>query len=254
MAEQLQLPLGNVSSRQFDPVEHVRIAASKYQARRGYGPRNESQNLENVQVDPVRGFETQRAYKAAQAAPSEAPGIRKSYHAMREETHKQYKFMTAPKEQGGLGLKHEVTDEDPYPTSEHMANDVRSGTIKTFSTKATGGHEYFSDRDNDKFRAVHDVFGHAATGRGFSRHGEEAAYLSHRQMFPEQAQQALASETRGQNSFLNYGGTRENPGPSFPNQGPGSKLVGLPKFAQETGKLKSTPRQKSGTSGQESLF
>ena len=252
-AEQLSLPLGHVSSRQFEPVDAVRMAASRYQARQGFGQR-ESTNLENTQADPVRGFETARAYKAAQAAPSEAPGIRKSYHAMREETHKQYKFMTAPKEQGGLGLKHEVTDEDPYPTSEHMANDVRSGTIKTFSTKATGGHEYFSDRDNDKFRAVHDVFGHAAIGRGFSRHGEEAAYLSHRQMFPEQAQAALASETRGQNSYLNFGATQASPEKSFPDQGPGSKLVGLPKFATETGKLKSPRRGSSKASGQESLF
>lgn len=253
MAEQLELPLGHVSSRQFEPVASVRMGASKYQARAGLGTR-ESTNLENVQVDPVRGFETARAYKAAQASPSESPGIRQSYEAMRQETHKQYAHMTAPAEQGGLGLRHEVTDTDPYPTAGHMADDVRGGTIKTLSTAATGGHEFFSDQDNDKFRAVHDVFGHAAIGRGFSRNGEEAAYLSHRQMFSGKAQQALASETRGQNSYLNFGATRDNPEPSFPNQGPGSKLVGLPKFAQETGKLKSTPRQKSGTSGQESLF
>jgi hypothetical protein len=253
MAEQLSFPLGNVSSRQFEPVADARMAASKYQSRQGFGTR-ESGNLENVQVDPARGFATQRAYKEAQAVPTEASGIRKSYAAMRQETHKQYKFMTGPKKSGGMGLRHEVTDEDPYPTPQAMAEDVKQGRIKTFSTKATGGHEYFSDRDNDKFRAVHDVFGHAAIGRGFSRHGEEAAYLSHRQMYSPQAQQAVASETRGQNSYLNYGATRDNPESSFPNQGPGSKLIGLPKFAQETGKVKNPMPRKSKPSGQGSLF
>jgi hypothetical protein len=91
------------------------------------------------------------------------------------------------------------------------------------STEATGPHHIFSDQENDRFRAVHDVFGHAATGRGFSRHGEEAAFLSHRQMFSKRALPALASETRGQNSYLNYG-----PG-GFPEQE--TKPIGLPPFA-----------------------
>ena len=75
------------------------------------------------------------------------------------------------------------------------------------STAATPpGHPYLSDEVNDRFRAVHDAFGHAAIGRGFDRNGEEAAYQSHAEMFTATALPALASETRGQNSALNYGG------------------------------------------------
>lgn len=250
--KQLELPLGHISSRQFEPVAAATQGAARYTEQAGLGTHNIA-GLEHTQASPQRGFAVQRAYKEAQAAPTEAPGIRDSYGAMQQHVDQQYKFMSAPREQGGMGLQHEVTEHDPYPTSEDMAKDVQQGKIKTMSTATTGGHEFFSNEDNDKFRAVHDVFGHAAIGRGFSRHGEEAAFLSHRQMFPKEAHPALASETRGQNSFLNYGATSEHPEPSFPEQGPGSKLVGLPKVAQETGKVR-TPRKKTGPSGQESLF
>ena len=138
-----------------------------------------------------------------------------------------------------MGFQHEIHDTEPYgfhwaggndrTAANEMASDVAQGRIKTLSTKATGPHSFFSDETNDRFRAVHDVFGHAATGRGFSRNGEEAAYLSHRQMFPRSAQAALASETRGQNSVLNY-----SPKGGFPDQS--EKLIGLPSFASRARK------------------
>jgi hypothetical protein len=59
-----------------------------------------------------------------------------------------------------------------------------------------------TDEQNDMFRAVHDAFGHLATGRGFDRHGEEAAYQAHKSMFGNTAVKAAATELRGQNAFL----------------------------------------------------
>jgi hypothetical protein len=141
---------------------------------------------------------------------------------------RQHAFMTTPREQGGMGLQHEVTEHEPYPADVHgaaaMAADVGRGIIRTHSSAADDPHAFLTPEQNDKFRAVHDVFGHAAVGRGFSRNGEEAAFLSHRQMFSKRAIPALASETRGQNSYLNYGGNNE-----FPDQS--KKLVALPSFA-----------------------
>lgn len=127
---------------------------------------------------------------------------------MGREVEHQYDYMTRPESEGGLGIHHEVTPEDPYNPKKgfrDMAHDVRvNKQIRTLATKTTGSHAYFTDEQNDKFRAVHDVFGHAATGRGFSRHGEEAAWRSHVQMFSPKAREAMTSETRGQNSVLNY--------------------------------------------------
>lgn len=58
---------------------------------------------------------------------------------------------------------------------------------------------------NDLFRAVHDAFGHGLEGAGFRARGEENAWQAHVRLFKGSALGALTSETRGQNSWLNYG-------------------------------------------------
>lgn len=62
---------------------------------------------------------------------------------------------------------------------------------------------------NDKFRAVHDYYGHSVEGYQFGPKGEENAWLEHSKMFSPLAQWALSSETRGQNSVVNYSGINE---------------------------------------------
>jgi hypothetical protein len=69
-----------------------------------------------------------------------------------------------------------------------------------------GAHPLLSVNDNNMFRAVHDFFGHAGSGRGFLADGEEAAWISHSEMFSPLARKAMTTETRGQNSWVNkYG-------------------------------------------------
>jgi hypothetical protein len=220
---QQELDLGlPINSRQFEPAKTALEGASRYT----HG-RHSIEGLENTHVDRFRAYKTQAAYQVGQKQP-ESPNIRKSYNSFRNDVNKQYDFMTKPKEAGGMGMKHEIVNEDPYDPHgpqgvSSMAKDVEAGRIKTLATAVTGNHNFLSPEENDRFRAVHDVFGHAATGRGFDAHGEEAAFLSHRQMFSKKALPALASETRGQNSYMNYG-----PG-GFPKQD--EKLISLPPFA-----------------------
>jgi len=57
---------------------------------------------------------------------------------------------------------------------------------------------------NEKFRAVHDAIGHGAERTTFGPVGEEKAFGIHSQTFSPAARFALASETRGQNSVVNY--------------------------------------------------
>jgi hypothetical protein len=83
-----------------------------------------------------------------------------------------------------------------------MADVNNNKTLKVLGSHVTGGHPIFGNEDNDKFRAVHDFFGHAATGRDFDRHGEHATYLAHGKMFTPDALPALTTETLGQNSSL----------------------------------------------------
>ena len=58
---------------------------------------------------------------------------------------------------------------------------------------------------NDLFRAVHDAFGHGLEGAGFRARGEENAWQSHSRLYTGSAIGAMTSETRGQNSWVNYG-------------------------------------------------
>jgi hypothetical protein len=230
-------------ARQFTPVSTALEGARAYQS--GRGQRFRTAGLGDLQVNPQRGHATFLAYRNAMQAPQN-PEIAQSYGALREHVSKQYDYMTRPKEQGGMGLRHEVTGHDPYKTPQEMAADMAKGRIQTW-TSASTPHEYFTPEENDRFRAVHDVFGHGAIGRGFSRHGEEAAYLSHRQMFPPEAHAALASETRGQNSYLNY-----SPENQFPSQK--GKLIGLPKWAASRTSATPTSRRTRRRGAQQLSF
>lgn len=100
------------------------------------------------------------------------------------------------------GISLEVVDTDPYATPAELFADLENGRIQVLATRATGGHPVWSDDSNDAFRAVHDVMGHAATGRGFDRHGEAAAYAHHRTLYSPLARLALATELRGQAATL----------------------------------------------------
>jgi hypothetical protein len=62
---------------------------------------------------------------------------------------------------------------------------------------------------NDLFRAVHDAFGHGLEGAGFRARGEENAWQAHVRLFYGPAVGAMTSETRGQNSWLNFGPSGE---------------------------------------------
>lgn len=93
---------------------------------------------------------------------------------------------------------------DPYANSAAMFADVAAGRLRVFASK-DGDHPLLTGEQNTQFRAVHDLFGHAMSEHGFGPLGEERAYWEHARMFDAVALRALATETRGQNSYVNYG-------------------------------------------------
>jgi hypothetical protein len=116
-------------------------------------------------------------------------------------------------------------NEDPYGSAAEMFADVDTGWLRIWSTPENQAHPILTASENDLFRAVHDFHGHYMTGRDFSRHGEEAAWVRHSQMFTGLARRAMTSETRGQNSaFIWINGGRE-----FPEQ----KAILLPDWVSE---------------------
>lgn len=150
----------------------------------------------DVAVDLPKHLRTADAYNDL---PEWDDAARPAYDALISELHEQYDLLT-----NKLGVKVEVVAEDPYPDVQSLIADIRDNkTIKVLATTSTPpGHLYMTDDENDMFRAVHDAFGHAGTGRGFDRHGEEAAYQAHANMFGPLARRALATETRGQNAVV----------------------------------------------------
>lgn len=201
-------------------VSFLRGGAVRYSARRGqsYSP----EGLDEVQHNSRLGVRIAREYEAAPSAvPDER--VRHAYDAFRNETNEQFDYLTKPRTAGGLGITVEIGDEEPYPSHKEMTEDIKTNRrLKVLSSKATGGHPLLSDEENDRFRATHDAFAHAAVGRSFTRHGEEAAFRSHAQMYSPDALPALTTETRGQNSTMLWG-----KGGGFPEQKP----VLLPEWA-----------------------
>jgi len=171
-----------------------------------------------VTLDPVHGQAISAAYMAA---PSIDGRALPAYAAFSQQTVRQFHFLIGRVEFGGLGVVVRTVDYDPYADVESMIDDIRGRTLRVFASAATGNpHPFLSDGENDMFRAVHDAFGHAASGRGFDPHGEEAAWLKHCTMYTGLGRRALTTETRGQNcaQTFHYRGTR------FPDQ----KAVLLP--------------------------
>jgi len=203
--DQLSLPgLGEGTAQTWEPAQHVVEGAARFSREHGRRPTDYS-GLATLQYPTQKAYAGHKEYKANIGQPM-TPETHASYQSMREDIAAQHAHLTKPESEGGMGFHFEVTQHDPYSTAEEMAADVANKRIKVLSTEATGGHAVFSNLENDQFRAVHDVFGHAATGRGFSRHGEEAAYQAHSQMFRPGSQQALGAELRHQTSHLIFTG------------------------------------------------
>lgn len=193
-----------------NPDPGVAAAAHRYQREAGLYVPERATDFGNVAVSHAQSDKVGDTYMRL---PHFQQGALPAYHAMREEVGRQFDFMTRPEHKGGLGMTVNVSDRDPYQEGgeneiySRFRNDVVNNRhIDVLSTRATGGHPLFTNDENDMFRAVHDVFGHLGSGRAIDRHGEDAAYQKHAEMFSPLARKALATETRGQNGALHKTG------------------------------------------------
>ncbi|RZU36013.1 hypothetical protein EV284_3496 [Streptomyces sp. BK022] len=193
----------NIPALSVSPVASVVEGARRFAARNGL-PTRDHWDYSRVVVTPDAVAKIGAAYMELPFIDNGAPA---AWKAMREEVMRQLEFVTAPASRGGLGITVSVEDADPYDVTQPggtraFFDDVANGRMRVLSTAVTGSHFFFSDDENDAFRAVHDIFGHCGTGRGVDRHGEEAAYRKHALMFSPLARKALATETRGQNHAM----------------------------------------------------
>jgi hypothetical protein len=205
-------PTDNIQSLVRPPVPVALNGAAGYADRFGTAPRSPI-DFGAIVACPERG---QRMAALYAAAPTYDRAALPAYCAFRDETADQFAYLTAPVARGGLGVAVVRTDVDPYPDAVAMMTDLlEHRRLQVFATAAGDNpHPLLTDDENDMFRAVHDFFGHASTGRGFDRHGEEGAWVKHAGMYSPLARRAMTTETRATNSSLiwTYAGER------FPEQ------------------------------------
>lgn len=195
------------------PNDDVRNVALRYAESYGRPAINDT---EYVKVDEARAKRIAEWYENAQHQPND-PAVKASYDALIKETKQQYEAI----QQAGYKLEPWTGDGPAYKSSADMMADVKNNkhlyfdpTAKAFGPDGqaldhpmlaeveVGGQKMVA---NDLFRAVHDFFGHAKEGVGFGPRGEENAWRQHSLMFSEAARPAMTAETRGQNSWVNYG-------------------------------------------------
>lgn len=172
-----------------------------------------------IQIDPAMGRRIAAAYDSlpvdARASAetiatwqpySTIDPVVACYSALAGEVNAQYRFIQS----AGYHLEPWIGDGQPYADSAAMIHDVRANHHLSFFT----GGEYHpllgivdpatGLSDNDRFRAVHDVFGHAVNGYQFGPNGEYNAWIAHSQVFSALAQRAMSTETTGQNCWVNW--------------------------------------------------
>lgn len=156
-----------------------------------------------IQADQVWGTEIGRLY--VNASPFITTLARQAYSRFVDQVDAQFEELSSL-------VKVEFTDTDPYNGFDDLVTDVNHGWLSIWKTQDDQGHPLLTGEQNDRFRAVHDYFGHYMSNRGFDRHGEEAAWVRHSQMFTGLARRAMTTETRGQSSaFIWINGGKEFP-------------------------------------------
>jgi hypothetical protein len=129
---------------------------------------------------------------------------RRAYAAFIRETEQQYRWLTDT-----VGMRFSFVRVDPYATDDGqpdpmaMHADLARGQLAVWRTDAgSNPHPLMSAEENDRFRAVHDTFGHGAIGSDFGQLGEDAAWSHHAGMYRPLARRALTTETRGQSAAI----------------------------------------------------
>jgi hypothetical protein len=129
--------------------------------------------------------------------------MEKAYRQLAKETDAQFQALP-------YNFSYHRAGEGNYNSSKEMAADVH-GNKHLYVFQGGDPHDFLNRIDpasglneNEKFRAVHDLLGHAIYGNQFGPKGEETAWAIHSQMYSPLARLAMTAETRGQNSMVNY--------------------------------------------------
>ena len=205
------------------PDARIIAAAEQYASANGIDLQRQA---EFAAIDPEHAAAVAQAYAEMEHAPND-PAVKAAYKNLIAQTVAQYEALI----DAGYTFYFFNDSNDPYAGNPWNAmRDLRANqTMGVYSSEAGFGGEADPNSDNpllqdtgvtwafgpdgeqrrvlanDMFRAVHDAFGHGVEGAGFRAAGEENAWQAHVRLFTGDAVAAITTETRGQNSWLNYG-------------------------------------------------
>lgn len=247
------------------PDEGITRSAQNYARNQGIPF---SRQRQYVGVDEDRARRISDAYEEMVDDPTN-PEVQAAYRDLVEQTRSQYDQLT---ESGySFTFFDEKTDPyngNPYDAIRDLRNNKRMavygtydgfGSMEEFKTKLADNNRIMLEdtglrwkdqngqeqivTNNDLFRAVHDAFGHSIEGAGFRARGEENAFQAHLQLFTGPARRALTTETRGQNSWLNYGpfGERNQTASVGDTVFADQKMGLLPEWVTEEGVIAEVP-------------
>ncbi|MGH3503709.1 MAG: hypothetical protein ACRDQA_22865 [Nocardioidaceae bacterium] len=205
---------------QFHSNKHIQQVAKDYNEAHGFG----GHPGDYSSVDKAKGAKVADAFESMEHKPND-PEVKEAYQALKDETMAQYNALT----RGGYEYHFYPEGEDPYSNTprEAVYDLTHNKSMFVFPTIGPDGgfgedaEKYpghpllekvpgvqWDGQDvtyNDMFRAVHDSMAHSKEGVGFGPRGEDNAYRQHAAMYSDKARKALASETRGQNTWVNFG-------------------------------------------------
>ncbi len=186
----------------------VLAIAQGYVARAGLPPLVETSRSKLLVRE---GRRLAKFYELAASSPND-PAVREAYAAFRIEVRAQFEAL----ETAGFRIEPWTKAGQPYANSSEMLRDVREHKHLYFFRTSEGNppHALLQAEDNNRFRAVHDIFGHAMRGNQFGPQGETNAFRDHHQMFTRQARKAMTTETIGQNSWFNFSQLNEGRPPA----------------------------------------
>ena len=133
------------------------------------------------------------------------PLVAQAYRQLEAQTDRQFAALTDP--QGPYRVAVVGTSElTPYSDAEELAASVLSSrTLEVTTSAADRAHPLLGGEVGGayyRFRAVHDLIGHVATGYGFDRDGEYSAWLRQSKLYRGLARWAAATELHAEHSVV----------------------------------------------------
>jgi hypothetical protein len=222
-----------------------------------------TRQAEYVKVDEDRAKRIAQAFEEMEDAPTD-PVVQEAYRDLIQQTRAQYDaLIKAGYKFTFFDSKTDPYDGNPYNAMRDLRNNKQMAVYGTYDGYGTlddfaadlkdpnrimlqdsglrwvdqAGKEQIVT-NNDLFRAVHDAFGHGLEGAGFRARGEENAWQAHAKLFRGPALRALTTETRGQNSWLNYGpyGAKNRTASVLDTVFADQKMGLMPEFTQREGR------------------